>query len=106
MKQFKAYRAFENNRPDFWLVSEHPGFGSLALCRCETQEHAEQIAQALNIAIVAREILEALRPFANEPCRGVARIGLACVYADNLVATAPCAPCAARAVIAKVEGRS
>ena len=47
--QYKAIRAFQNNRPDYWLIYRgRKTFGADPICSCNTEEEARLIVAALN----------------------------------------------------------
>lgn len=53
-KEYRAYRAFQNNGPDTWVVSQHPGFGKPVIARFATEEQATLLADALSALLQAR----------------------------------------------------
>lgn len=51
LMRFKAVRCFQHNGASYWLIFEGPRtFGADPLARCDHEEHALQIAAALNHA--------------------------------------------------------
>jgi hypothetical protein len=93
----------EQHTPGPWWVGPHyksdveSGEGRITECRPLQTPRA--IANAHLIA-AAPELLDALKPFAKQKCYG-AESG----YARACVNTPTCPTCAARAAIAKAEGK-
>jgi hypothetical protein len=94
------WRFFDGHRKDD-LVSRHlVGANGQGFAKTVGLGDPEDIANAHLIA-AARELLAALRPFAEQKCYG-AEAG----YAPHVCLNTPtCPTCAARAAIAKAEGR-
>lgn len=44
---WKAYQAFQNNGPNYWIVTDK-AFGGTVLAKCDTEEAAMQIVRAVN----------------------------------------------------------
>lgn len=76
-KKYHANRCFANNGPDYFTVTEGPGFGGYVMAQASTMADAEQIAHALNIAPAVplmRDALDALRKARSESSQAFNRV--------------------------------
>ena len=61
MQTLKAVRAFQNNGPDYWIIYEgKQTFGADPVARCDSEERAALIVQAVNTHDRAKAVLQLL----------------------------------------------